>query len=596
MTKAKTVEIVHTGKNILNKKRKNNETAITLISLIITIIVLIILAGVAINLIVGENGLLKKVEDAKLKYQIEQAKEELDLKIVELQTKRQGTATLNELVDFLKNETDMDYIVSLTKIASITGVDTIGDAKEIYVVYKKYQFKIDDKLRTEFISIVENYTEESNLIAWYDGIKNTNEGHSYNATTWTDLTGNNLTGATINGTTWTQNGLLFDGSSNNWVDMNSILMPKENNFTLDITFSLNKYTSGTYMVLGQIDTSNVTNRTGLSYDNSIISLQNIGNTSTNVNYNYNLKFTEKINITIVRNGNTFELWANGNKINEQTSSGAEISQINTILGKWGSNYYFNGTIYSIKVFNTNLTKTQIEKNYNENNNRFGIDLEDKGRDKYIKDGMMAWYDGIKNTNEGHSYDATTWTDLTGNNLTGATINGTTWTQNGLLFDGSSNNWVNMNSILMPKEDNFTLDITFSLNKYTNGTYMVLGQIDTSNLTNRTGLSYDNSIISLQNIGNTSTNVNYNYNLKFTEKINITIVRNGNTFELWANGNKINEQTSSGAKISQINTILGKWGSNHYFNGVIYSLRVYNRNLSNEEVIQNYIIDKIRFAM
>ena len=45
-----------------------NKRAITLISLVITIVILVILAGVAINLTVGENGLLNKAKLAKQEY------------------------------------------------------------------------------------------------------------------------------------------------------------------------------------------------------------------------------------------------------------------------------------------------------------------------------------------------------------------------------------------------------------------------------------------------------------------------------------------------------------------------------------------------
>ena len=47
------------------KKTKENGKGITLLSLVVTIIVLLILAGVAINLIVGNNGLLKRTKVAK---------------------------------------------------------------------------------------------------------------------------------------------------------------------------------------------------------------------------------------------------------------------------------------------------------------------------------------------------------------------------------------------------------------------------------------------------------------------------------------------------------------------------------------------------
>ena len=52
----------------LKKKEKTNNNGITLIALVITIIVLLILAGVTINLTLGENGILKTAEMAGKNY------------------------------------------------------------------------------------------------------------------------------------------------------------------------------------------------------------------------------------------------------------------------------------------------------------------------------------------------------------------------------------------------------------------------------------------------------------------------------------------------------------------------------------------------
>ena len=158
-----------------------NSKGITLIALVITIIVLIILAAVAINLTLGENGILSRAETAKLKYEIAQAEEELDVKIAELQVEKQGDATLQDVVDMLKEE-DMDYIVSLEEIASITGVETIGDVDEIYVVYKIYQFRIDDRLQTEFISTVESYSADVTISSTLKSHDGKNEYEKYTAT------------------------------------------------------------------------------------------------------------------------------------------------------------------------------------------------------------------------------------------------------------------------------------------------------------------------------------------------------------------------------------------------------------------------------
>lgn len=45
------------------------EQGITLIALVITIIVLLILAGVSLSLVAGENGILKRAENARIEHQ-----------------------------------------------------------------------------------------------------------------------------------------------------------------------------------------------------------------------------------------------------------------------------------------------------------------------------------------------------------------------------------------------------------------------------------------------------------------------------------------------------------------------------------------------
>ena len=44
------------------EQNMKNERAITIVSLVVTLIILLILAGVTINLILGENGLIGKAQ------------------------------------------------------------------------------------------------------------------------------------------------------------------------------------------------------------------------------------------------------------------------------------------------------------------------------------------------------------------------------------------------------------------------------------------------------------------------------------------------------------------------------------------------------
>lgn len=62
------------------------ENGITLIALVITIIVLLILAGVSISMVVGDNGIATRAQDASKDTELANAKEALEIAIDEAQT------------------------------------------------------------------------------------------------------------------------------------------------------------------------------------------------------------------------------------------------------------------------------------------------------------------------------------------------------------------------------------------------------------------------------------------------------------------------------------------------------------------------------
>lgn len=70
---------------------------ITLIALVITIIILIILAGVSLNMLVGEDGLIIRVKQAKEKIQIAQKEEEEALNALYYKMEEIGPLTIEKL-------------------------------------------------------------------------------------------------------------------------------------------------------------------------------------------------------------------------------------------------------------------------------------------------------------------------------------------------------------------------------------------------------------------------------------------------------------------------------------------------------------------
>lgn len=94
------------------KQRCNNEKAITLIALVVTVIVLIILGGISIHLILGNNGVITKAEDAKEQHKISELEERLELDKGPVSIQNRGEVQLSKYIDYIKgkeNLTDSDF-------------------------------------------------------------------------------------------------------------------------------------------------------------------------------------------------------------------------------------------------------------------------------------------------------------------------------------------------------------------------------------------------------------------------------------------------------------------------------------------------------
>lgn len=394
--------------------------------------------------------------------------------------------------------------------------------------------------------------------------------------------------------------MLFDG--NDWVNLNSILMPESDNFTLEVVFSFNEYTSNE-VVLGQTVSTSTAKRFALHYSGEFdrIELFNYNGQTMQIYSDYKPALEEKVTATIVKNGN-MQIWINGEKAGEETEAGMKIYQGNTVLGRYGmsDDYYFNGIIYSLKAYDEVLPQEEIVKNHTLNVERFKNDSSGYEQySGYVRNGLQSWYDGHENLVAlPHSYSTKKWEDLMGTNKVAAELNGGDWRYNGLHFDGDD--YVDMNAILMPESDNFTLEFVVSINhKTTSG--VIVGQNNSSaTAKNRLALRYNGSKSQLylfDNNGSTSTYTNSEYTPKIKEKVNVTIMKNNN-IQIWVNAAKTGEQSKTGVNIYQLDTVLGRWGwyDDGYFEGTIYSVRKYNRALTAQEMQTNYNVDKMRFDM
>ena len=114
------------------KRVKKEVKAITLIALVVTIIVLLILAGVAINLTVGDNGLFRRVQNAVDTWQKSDDIEKINLAILEAQIGENGYNKLdqNNLQDAITNQFSGRNVVITdngNETFTVSCLDTLKD-------------------------------------------------------------------------------------------------------------------------------------------------------------------------------------------------------------------------------------------------------------------------------------------------------------------------------------------------------------------------------------------------------------------------------------------------------------------------------------
>ena len=141
-----------------------NNKGITLVALVVTIIILLIIAGIAINSILGENGILKQASTSKNKTEYTSAYEAIRLKIMEVNTDtltNQGRkATLYEIAQYLSQDTETQVLVKqYNATAKVDGAGVIPQESELtnFTVqaknYEGYTFLIGQTCTIEKVSI-----------------------------------------------------------------------------------------------------------------------------------------------------------------------------------------------------------------------------------------------------------------------------------------------------------------------------------------------------------------------------------------------------------------------------------------------------------
>ena len=158
-------------KKILKEKR-----GITLIALVVTIIALLILAGVALNLTIGENGIITRAQNARLTNELSTYKEELEMYLVGKELENNGflrdtlTAGKTKLSYNTKQESEEGNIKTVINSISDEYLEKLEVIKGKLLINTKdkNEIKIAQSLGIEVNPY--DITEEGELLSSYGNL------------------------------------------------------------------------------------------------------------------------------------------------------------------------------------------------------------------------------------------------------------------------------------------------------------------------------------------------------------------------------------------------------------------------------------------
>ena len=216
-----------------------------------------------------------------------------------------------------------------------------------------------------------------------------------------------------------------------------------------------------------------------------------------------------------------------------------------------------------------------------------------------RSGLISWFDGYSNTGTTRNNTTTTWKDLSSTSTYKGTIKGNpVWYNNYLYFDGVDD-WVQLSQM---NYANPTIEVVFKKDEYTTGPEEAI-------VANYEGGGYGLSIANQKLISEFYISGAYHNIYKdfvLNKKVSAATNYDNSKTNLYTDGTLYDSYAISGSIGTPENSTpmaiaanprgASTTDPNRFFKGNIYSVRIYNKALTPEEIHRNYLYDKQKFNL
>ena len=259
---------------------------------------------------------------------------------------------------------------------------------------------------------------------------------------------------------------------------------------------------------------------------------------------------------------------------------------------------FQEYIKKIKTINTENDYRIIIK-YNDGT--FTTMRFNKGN-AYVQNGLIAYLDGINNTGNGHSNEIQTWKDLSNHGNDATLYNNPVWSNNSLTFDGQTNYGLLNNTANLEFPNGLTWEVRVKILSATGKNNPTQTEFFGNWELGGGGIFYtdSNELKSQMYINGYKTITDQN-SVKLSELYTITVTYDNNTQKLYINGNlTVTDTYSDNIAIRSAIVPFGLGGNpgpnsiGNYANVEFQNVLIYDRALTDNEVLRNYQADMARY--
>ena len=298
---------------------------------------------------------------------------------------------------------------------------------------------------------------------------------------------------------------------------------------------------------------------------------------------------------------TYSNWANASSYTNNQCVTVDLESIYDLdeVAVW--NYfgdqrtYYDAVTY-VSEDNTTYKKVIDDSELQTSNGR-RINAYTNNYSGYASNGLMLWYDGYANNGDARSFSSTTWKDLSGHS-NDVTLSGPTWNKDNLSFDGSNDYAYKTSGAVYNISKAHTIEVVLKPEKRDANYQMIFNTVNNGTSVLQYGSLWISSAYQIGfDTGDGSSHygtTRMDYDASDVGKIiEYTNTRNNRMYKLYKN-NSLQRSVEFNIDARTPNAAIFLGGSYYYFKGKIYSIRVYNRELSTDELLSNYNYDVQRF--